>query len=142
MPLTGRLLGLGGLLPFLITTAGLWMRGDERFLQVGVLYGAVILSFMGGVQWGFALAARDGEGGPGRLLWSVMPPLIAWGTVMASPVIGPLGLAVGLFLAWLYEQRPLLRTRLPDWYRSLRHALTLVAVGCMLGDGIWVLLRW
>jgi hypothetical protein len=142
MPATGIVLGLAGLIPFLATTVGLWVRGDEAFLRVGLLYGAVILSFLGGVQWGFALHAKEGEGGPGRLIWSVLPSLAAWGAVMLDPLSGPLVLAAGVFLAWLYEQRPLLRSRLPDWYRGLRHALTAVVVPCLLADALWVALRW
>lgn len=142
MAVMGWLLGLGGLLPFLATSAGLWWTDDERFLQVGVLYGAVILSFLGGIQWGFALPARDGEGASGRLLWSVMPSLLAWGAVMLDPLTGPIGIGIGVFLTWLYEQRPLLRGLLPDWYRHLRHVLTVVVVGCTLANGLWVAERW
>ncbi|HSG90890.1 MAG TPA: DUF3429 domain-containing protein [Pseudomonadales bacterium] len=143
MGFAGRLLGVAGLLPFVATSLGLWLRDDDRFLQVGVLYGAVILSFMGGVQWGFALHGRDSEGAVGRLLWSVVPSLMAWAAVLAEdPLVATLGLAGGLFLTWLYEQRPLLRRSLPDWYRGLRHLLTAVAVLCMLANGFWVALRW
>jgi hypothetical protein len=132
MAIIGRLLGI----------AGLRLQDDERFLRVGLLYGAVILSFMGGVQWGFAMHVRDGDGAVGRLIWSVVPSLMAWAAVMADPLIGPLGLAGGLFLTWLYEQRAVLRKSLPDWYRSLRHLLTVVAMLCMLANAFWVTLRW
>ena len=142
MPFTGVVLGLGGLLPFLATSIGLWWQDDERFLQVGLLYGAVILSFLGGIQWGFALPAKAGEGGSGRLLWSVIPSLVAWGAVMASPLWGSPVLALGVFAAWLYEQRAILRAQLPEWYRALRHLLTFVVVGCMIANGSWVALRW
>ncbi len=142
MGFTGVALGLGGLLPFLATSIGLWWRDDERFLQVGLLYGAVILSFLGGIQWGFALNAKEGEGGPGRLVWSVIPSLLAWGALMAPPFAGPLVLMGGVVLAWLYEQRRLLSTRLPEWYRALRHLLTFVVTGCLLADAAWVALRW
>lgn len=142
MAATGIVLGLAGLIPFLATTLGLWLQNDDSFLRIGLLYGAVILSFLGGVQWGFALHAKEGEGGPGRLLWSVLPSLAAWGAVMLDPLSGPLVLAGGLFLAWLYEQRPLLRARLPAWYRATRHGLTLVVVPCMVADALWVGMRW
>ena len=111
MPFIGVALGLGGLLPFLATSIGLWWQDDERFLQVGLLYGAVILSFLGGIQWGFALHAKAGEGGGGRLVWSVVPSLVAWGAVLAPPIAGPPVLAAGVLAAWLYELRPLLRRR-------------------------------
>jgi len=142
MAFIGVALGLGGLLPFLATSMGLWWQNDERFLQVGLLYGAVILSFLGGIQWGFALSAKGGEGAGGRLIWSVIPSLVAWGALVAPPLAGPLLIAGGVLAAWLFEQRPVLRTRLPSWYASLRHVLTFVVLGCMLADAAWVFLRW
>jgi hypothetical protein len=142
MPFTGVVLGLGGLLPFLATSIGLWWQDDERFLQVGLLYGAVILSFLGGIQWGHALGAKAGEGGAGRLVWSVIPSLVAWTAVLAPPIAGPWVLGAGVFAAWLYEQRAVLRASLPEWYRALRHLLTFVVIGCMVSNGSWVALRW
>ena len=142
MAITGILLGLAGLIPFLATSIGLWMLDDQRLLQVALLYGAVILSFLGGIQWGTALAAGDKQVRAGALVWSVMPALIAWGAAMSAPLYGPLLLAGGVFLAWVLEQPARLRQQLPDWYRGLRHVLTFVVVGCMLADGIWVSLRW
>ena len=140
MAFSGVLLGLGGLIPFLATTTALWWFGDERYLQVGLLYGACILSFLGGIQWGFALPSK--QGGAMHLYWSVIPALIGWGATLAPPFAGPWILAAGVFAAWLYERQAALAARLPDWYRALRHLLTLVVVICMIANGIWVELRW
>lgn len=125
MAWTGRLLGLAGLLPFFACALGAWLTGDGRVASAGVLYGAIILSFLGGIQWGLVL----GEGsealrGSGRLLWSVGPSLIAWAALFTGPLLGPLILAAGVLLAWLFEQQPWLRERLPAWYGQLRHLLT------------------
>ena len=58
MAWTGRLLGLGGLVPFVAAALGAWLTGDGRWAFGGLLYGAIILSFLGGIQWGLVL----GEG--------------------------------------------------------------------------------
>lgn len=52
------LLGLLGLIPFIVTAylAAAWQApADLRALTALIAYAAVILSFLGGVHWGFAL---------------------------------------------------------------------------------------
>jgi hypothetical protein len=132
--LVGRLLGLGGLLPFIACVAGLWVREDMLFLQAMLLYGAVILSFLGGIQWGLALGSSAAAG---QLLWSVVPSLVAWGALFTGPLAGPLILAAGFVAAWAWEQRAPQARRVPAWYRSLRHQLTIVVVLCMIAGAIW-----
>ncbi|MDR9438642.1 MAG: DUF3429 domain-containing protein, partial [Halomonas sp.] len=47
-------LGLAGLLPFLFTAAAAWLAPvawQVVSIQVFLYYSAVILSFLGGVQW-------------------------------------------------------------------------------------------
>lgn len=65
-PLT-RLLGFAGLLPFLAAALGAW-AGPEAWrgaaLWALAAYGAVILSFLGAVHWGFGLGG-SGPGGVG-----------------------------------------------------------------------------
>jgi len=50
-------LGYGGLLPFLALAAtGLWAPGTPWWSAALLAYGAVILSFVGALHWGFAMA--------------------------------------------------------------------------------------
>ena len=141
MSIIGVLLGLGGLIPFLGTSIGLWVTDDEDLLRIGLLYGATIVSFLGGVYWGHALGAPAGIGG-GRLVAAVLPSLIAWGATLSPPLAGPPLLLLGILGTWGFEQRAALRSALPTWYASLRHVLTFVVSGCLVADAIWVWLRW
>lgn len=136
MAFVGIALGLAGLLPFLGTSVGLWLTNDADFLRVGVLYAAVILSFLGGIQWGAALRGREGEGL--RLVWSVIPSLLAWGGVIAGPLAGTLVIAGGVLLAWLYELQPAIARDLPVWYRRLRHLLTAGVLAALIADASWI----
>ena len=43
-----------------------------------VAYGAVILAFLGGVHWGFALPEPSGRGERARLVLGVVPSLVGW----------------------------------------------------------------
>jgi len=83
------------------------------------------LSFLGGIQWGLVLGeGAEAPRGGARLSFSVAPSLIAWAALFTGPLLGPLILAAGVLLAWLFEQQPWLRERLPAWYGQLRHLLT------------------
>ena len=59
LPTLAVLLGLGGLVPFLGCGFFAVSAADPAatgWLQALILYGAVILSFLGGVHWGLALS--------------------------------------------------------------------------------------
>jgi hypothetical protein len=99
-----RLLGYAGLLPQVGVVAGLILGGPEiRFfaLSVGFAYAALIFSFLGGVWWGLAAAAR---GPVPRWVWTVavLPSLIAlasalpWAAGLAGP--GPSLAVLGVFI--------------------------------------------
>ncbi len=57
-------LGAGGLIPFFAGAMGLWaapFAWREEILNAVLIYGAVILSFIGAVHWGLALRLPSGE---------------------------------------------------------------------------------
>jgi len=125
-------LGYAGLLPFLLALLGVGLApdiGQRDFAQrLAIGYGAAILSFLGAVHWGLALA--------GRWRWS---PLVAFGSILpatlatAAAMLGGqrgLGLlVVGFGMFWVYEHRRLGEALPPD-YLALRRNLS-VAV-CLL----------
>jgi len=119
-------LGLGGLLPFLAGAVGslfLAQPAAGAAATLAAVYGAVILSFLGGVHWGFGLKG----GGPGAFAWAVTPSLIA---VFAAFLTLPwmLGvLSAGFVLAGAVDVAFFARTG-PSWYVRLRVALTVVVV--------------
>ena len=84
-PAAPLLLGTAGLIPFV--TPPLIMYAQEiscpELIDVQLYYGAVILSFLGGVRWG--MAATPGSPIPGtwgQYSWSVTPSLIEWAGLM------------------------------------------------------------
>ena len=65
LPPFAVVLGVAGLIPFVACAIGaLALRGDdaERVTLALIGYGAVILAFLGGVHWGFALPTPDAPG--------------------------------------------------------------------------------
>lgn len=145
IPRAPLFLGLAGTAPFVwgaITTAlpdlGLWgaQTIGPRFVgpYVQLFYGAVILSFMSGVLWGFATKAERSQAATGYAL-SVLPALWAFfmtgggpssaGIYLIAGFIGLLGLDL-MFARWGLA---------PPWWMPLRVLLTIIVVTC-LGIGV------
>ena len=141
MPPLPRLLGLAGLIPFVATAAATWLAPiawQVVAIRAFLAYAAVILSFLGGVQWGVAMCReRPGEAPfRGRMLLSMVPSLLAWPALLLHPLTGAWVLVAGFLLIRCHERSRDGRAQLPDWYQSLRTLLTLVVLACH-GLVIW-----
>lgn len=123
-------LGLSGLIPFM--SAPLLMAATQSFYPelayAQVVYGAAIVSFLGGARWGFAIPA----GSPAQPDWmnlgnSVIPSLIAWMALLCKDNIteGALFVMMGLGLSLHYDLT--LLPGYPSWFKAMRTVLTLVA---------------
>ncbi len=134
-------LGYGGLIPFLGTALLCWLAPGQRsfWLQMLLGYGAVILSFVGALHWGFVMVHPEVAGQPmnGMYAWSVMPSLLGWVALLTHPAVGASLLIAG-FLAY-YRQGLRLSglLALPAWYLPLRLQLTAVACLCLASVSIW-----
>ncbi len=126
------LLGLAGLLPFLVCAALQWFTPPGwRMLASSALlaYGAVIVSFLGGIHWG--LAMREPQAPTARLVWGVMPSLLGWVAVLLDSPWGQLLLAASL-VACLAVDRTVYRQHGLGAWLPLRFLLTGVACLSML----------
>lgn len=130
-------LGYGGLIPFLACVTGQmsgFLADRINWLFLLVAYGAVILSFVGALHWGFAmsiteLGARQHQQ---AYLWSVIPALMGF-LALAIPLrLGCSLLILGFAMAYWRDIDLASRVPLPDWYLTLRVRLSLVACGCLL----------
>jgi hypothetical protein len=95
----------------------------------------VILSFMGGVQWGLAVAQDAGANDATR--WrrygvSVLPAFVAWSGVWFTGRTGLLLLAIGFAALLAYDLLTVSRGEAPRWYGELRIVLTIVVVAALL----------
>lgn len=150
IPAAALLLGLAGLIPF-IALPVLTVFGPVTWLPVAVqahvsvpalsLYAAVILSFMGGVQWGLAVAHPDA--GPVTSLRrygvSVLPALIAWFALLTPTRTALMVTASGFVLLLIYDLWTVRRGEAPAWYERLRILLTSVVVPVLTLTVIFVL---
>ncbi|MGO9546986.1 MAG: DUF3429 domain-containing protein [Rhodomicrobium sp.] len=129
LPLPARFLAVAGLIPLVLGALAIGFSPEIKpeAARGLLLYGAVILSFFGGIRWGIALLEGDKAGWSAYGL-SIAPPLVAW---LGAVTVGPLGLLIlaAAFGLWLFVERaapPSLA--LPSGYMRLRSGLTLIAV--------------
>jgi hypothetical protein len=124
------LLGFAGLIPFTGLAAASWglaVSWHALSVQAIELYAAVILSFLGGVHWGVAIAST-GAGAHKRLLWGVTPALIAWVIVLIPwPIVSLTLLILLLLLSWKVDRAALVAVDSAHAYLGLRTPLTAVA---------------
>ncbi|MEM6588034.1 MAG: DUF3429 domain-containing protein [Pseudomonadota bacterium] len=134
-------LGLAGLIPFVwgtlsaispaLQSFGIDVFGP-RFVgpYVSLFYGAIILSFMSGVLWGFAARLEDKQAATGFFL-SVLPALWAFfttgGGVNSSAFTLMAGFLGVLVLDWYFWRMG----AAPEWWMQLRMLLTAIVVGSL-----------
>ena len=127
------ILALMGAVPFLLSTAALFVT-DASSVRVPaitalVTYSAVILSFLGGIEWGLAL--RDEHGTESTrviaLGLSTVSSLAAWAVLWLPSPTWQVGAALGLFVAvWGADEWMAGRGLLPTWFVDLRTAVSAI----------------
>jgi Protein of unknown function (DUF3429) len=129
-------LGYGGLLPFVALAVAVWVDSSNSNLWRGALiaYGAVILSFVGALHWGFAMSQSDMTLHQRTycFVWSVVPALMAWIALLMMPNYAYALLITGFLTQFWQDWRLVKVVSLPAWYLPLRLRLTLVACTALL----------
>lgn len=131
IPPSAKLLGYAGVLPFAALALTHLVGGAEasqHALRGFVAYGAVILSFLGGIRWG--VASRFNRSQAAALAFSVLPSLWAfacllwpaqetaiWGLLMGFTFLG--------MVDWLIPA-----PGSAAWLTRLRARLSMAAVAC------------
>lgn len=143
-------LGYAGLIPFLGFAALTALNDDMDMARTlatyNLLYGLAVISFLGAVHWGLAialcsqttpvyLAGVDQAGFEARsFIWGVTPSLLAWLASAFSPTQQALWiLTFVLLLVWFVDRYYLKPMKAFEHYLRLRTRLT---VGAVLGLGL------
>lgn len=127
-PVPALVLGASGLIPFVAAPG--YMIFSSMFMPsicfAQMAYGASILSFLGGVKWGFSIA-EESILRPGwiNLGVSVVPSLVAWGGLMMPHPLSLFVVMGGLAGAGYYD---MVTWGYPPWFKGLRFILTFVAI--------------
>ncbi|HEY4345271.1 MAG TPA: DUF3429 domain-containing protein [Parvibaculum sp.] len=127
-PAALQVIGYGALVPLVAMAMVIFFTwgtpGAESALRAEVGYGAALLSFIGGIRWGLAVAT----GGdyllfrPLGLATLAMP--FAWVVFFMDPRIALAALMAGFQLLLLAE-RVGLPSPMPGWYRALQLPFTI-----------------
>jgi len=131
---------LGGLgaLPFigLALLSILTDFNDAAALLALSAYGAVILSFLGGIHWGLAIGRAPNAPSTSALILSVVPSLVGWVGLLLDRQTGLLLLAAGVAAMFFVDANLTRRGLAPAWYPRLRLPLTLTVVTCLFATAV------
>lgn len=129
MPIPALVFGLAGLVPFVAPP--LYMLYNTHtyipsYVMAQRLYGACILSFLGGMRWGFVVS-KDSEQQPDlvNLGYSVIPPVVAWGALMLPVNLGLLVIMNAIALTAFFD---VAMSGYPPWFKVLRSLLSICVV--------------
>lgn len=139
-----------GLMPFAISALMLVFIGSSNAIVAPVgdifkTYAAIILSFLGGIRWGYSMR-EDARGLEIKtIVISVVPALIGWAILLVPNEHSIMALMFSILAfcahgAW--DSLSANAQRLPAWFSKLRIKITLAVVAChiavifALGGGI------
>lgn len=136
IPVAALVLGLAGVIPFVAGAIAQWVPVPRISAQLGltlvVVYGAIILSFLGGIRWGTAIGPFDGRRQGIEFGGSVLGSLVGLAAIFMAPVGGLTVLISAFLLQALWDVISVEAGRLPQWFGRLRMILTTGAVLAML----------
>ncbi|XP_076463218.1 transmembrane protein 69-like [Babylonia areolata] len=127
-PVPALVLGFSGLIPFIAAPA--YMIFSQAFYSQMVFaqtaYGACILSFLGGVRWGFVIPEESPCPGDWfHFGYSVTPSLVAW-TALLLPQPVSILLVMGGIAGSAYFDTAF--KGYPSWFKGLRFTLSFGAI--------------
>ncbi|CAO1637744.1 unnamed protein product [Sympodiomycopsis kandeliae] len=96
--------------------------------NVQIAYGAIILSFLGAIHWGFEWAKLGGRVGNLRYAMGVIPLAMAWPTILLGPQMALISQWSAYVLIWFIDLKSTTNGWAPAWYSTYRFWLT-AAVG-------------
>ncbi|MBK7661153.1 MAG: DUF3429 domain-containing protein [Betaproteobacteria bacterium] len=125
------ILAVAGAIPFIVATAALYLSSASSVrvpaIAALVTYAAVILSFLGGIEWGLAIRDETGTESTrvAALGLSVVPSLAAWAVLWIEGSRWQVGAALGIFVVvWAADQWMASKGLLPAWFVDLRTAIS------------------
>jgi hypothetical protein len=128
IPSVALALGVAGLVPFVAISLSQWSGGQELLPFAtptsGIVYGAVILSFLGGIRWGTAIGPYGAWTQARDFAMSVLASITGWIAVLLPHSAGLCLLLIGFLLQALWDVVDVEDGRLPSWFGRLRMMLT------------------
>lgn len=137
LPFLVLMLAAGPLNPMLSGFAGIFSLPSWFFAHALTVYGAVILSFLGGIRWGVAMVGTgETQNRLRELVWSVVPSLAGWAAVFMPRSEGLYFLGACFLVQGYWDLRLVSVDRAPNWFGSLRKLLTLLVSATLILAGV------
>jgi hypothetical protein len=122
-------LGYFGLIPFVIPAALIFFVDNDIANMLEAMqfaYAGLIISFMGGVQWGYAVKQKE-FAKPWHYIVSVVPTLVIFIILSLLLIVDPIYITVIMVLLLVGQAMIDNRTVTEKWFVKLRWVLTIVA---------------
>jgi Protein of unknown function (DUF3429) len=133
-----RALTLAGAIPFVALAVSLWIAPaayHDLVANALITYAAVILSFLGGIQWGCAVSLVESAPKSAQTMWllSVIPSLLAWAMLFVPGAGASVMVAICLFaFVWIVDALLHLQKLIPKWFFRLRTVITAIVITSLL----------
>lgn len=106
----------------------------DQALTFQVTYGAVMLSFLGALHWGFEMAAYGGNKGYSRLALGTAPMIVAWASLGMQPMQALVVQWFAFTALWYADSRATTAGWTPKWYSQYRFYLSILIGTCIIGS--------
>lgn len=135
-----RQLSYAGLIPFVLLAMLLWLSSEwfHPFVALALQgYGAVIVSFLGGIHWGvgFRNALSMHNAPRFAFWWGISASLLAWVSVMMPAYAGLPLLGLLLLACYLVDRRTWPAMGLAPWLGMRLHLTVVAALSCLIAAG-------
>ncbi|KAI0093888.1 hypothetical protein BDY19DRAFT_856702, partial [Irpex rosettiformis] len=105
----------------------------HQALTFQTTYGAVLLSFLGALHWGFEFSGYGGAKYYSRLMLGAAPVVFGWSTLAMEPMGGLIAQWVGFTGMWWADMKATNAGWTPKWYSQYRFYLSILVGTCIIG---------
>ncbi|KAI0076448.1 hypothetical protein K474DRAFT_1644947 [Panus rudis PR-1116 ss-1] len=106
----------------------------DQALNIQMTYGAVMLSFLGALHWGFEFAGYGGNKYYPRLLLGAAPVVFGWSTLAFQPMNALILQWAGFTGLWYADLKATNAGWTPKWYSQYRFYLSILVGTCIIGS--------
>jgi hypothetical protein len=128
---------LAGIIPFIFSAILMHtnMLAKSTILTFLLSYTAVILSFLGGIQWGIGVMRLDSHAydSPHLFIVSIIPSLVAWLFLLIHhPKVQLIGYMLSFAIVAVADSTFSLKGIMPRWFLMLRWVVTISVITLLI----------